>query len=335
MKYGFGYLWLVIIAYFGFILSACSIAETKVGNERKIDGYLYLSGDSTIGDLVKHQVIKDFAYKILPWDNKDYDMDMKMSEIDNLLPYHTHVDTGSVIAPLNYMIDEMNTGNVVFYDFYSEEEKQNDSSKENTGLFFFRGEENAPFAVINAGGGFSYVGSLHEGFPYALEISKQGYNAFVLKYRTGSGQSATEDLAAAISYIFENAEDFGVSKECYSVWGSSAGARMASNIGTYGVEEFGGDNVPNPTTVVTAYTGHTDYSENDPPTFAVVGENDGIANPDTMENRIHALSAAGIDTEFHEYPGLEHGFGLGVGTSAEGWIADAVAFWKKQIVLGN
>lgn len=26
-----------------------------------------------------------------------------------------------------------------------------------------------------------------------------------------------------------------------------------------------------------------------------------------------------------------HGFGLGLGTSAEGWIADAVRFWAKQI----
>ena len=35
------------------------------------------------------------------------------------------------------------------------------------------------------GGGFSYVASLHEGFPYAVEISNRGYNAFVLKYRAG------------------------------------------------------------------------------------------------------------------------------------------------------
>lgn len=175
------------------------------------------------------------------------------------------------------------------------------------------------------------MGSLNEGFPYALELNKQGYNAFVLKYRTGSGQSATEDLAAAITFIFDHAEELGVSTECYSLWGSSAGARMAANIGTYGVEGFGGDEVSNPGMVVMAYTGHTDYSENDPPTFAVVGENDGIANPDTMEKRINALSAAGIDTEFHKYPGLEHGFGLGVGTSAEGWIENSVAFWEKQI----
>ena len=39
-------------------------------------------------------------------------------------------------------------------------------------LFFLRGELGAPFAVIAPGGGFAYVGSVREGFPYAVDISK-------------------------------------------------------------------------------------------------------------------------------------------------------------------
>jgi predicted esterase len=62
-----------------------------------------------------------------------------------------------------------------------------------------------------------------------------------------------------------------------------------------------------------------------------VGENDGIASWRTMERRINALKAARIDTEFHKYPNLGHGFGLGTGTEAEGWLDDAVAFWERQI----
>ena len=50
-----------------------------------------------------------------------------------------------------------------------------------------------------------------------------------------------------------------------------------------------------------------------------------------MENRVAALRKAGTDVEYHKYPGVGHGFGLGVGTSAQGWIADAVRFWAKQI----
>jgi dipeptidyl aminopeptidase/acylaminoacyl peptidase len=50
-----------------------------------------------------------------------------------------------------------------------------------------------------------------------------------------------------------------------------------------------------------------------------------------MERRVNALKTLGIDAEFHAYPNLGHGFGLGIGTSAEGWFDEAVAFWKKHI----
>lgn len=43
-----------------------------------------------------------------------------------------------------------------------------------------------------------------------------------------------------------------------------------------------------------------------------------------------AMAALGIDTEFHVYEGLGHGFGLGTGTAAEGWLEDATAFWERQ-----
>ena len=106
---------------------------------------------------------------------------------------------------------------------------------------------------------------------------------------------------------------------------------MAAYLGTYGTAAFGGDDLPQPGAVVMQYTGHSEYSESDPPTFACVGENDGIANWRTMQRRLEAMSAAGIDTEFHHYSGLGHGFGIGIGTVAEGWVDDAVAFWERQM----
>lgn len=105
---------------------------------------------------------------------------------------------------------------------------------------------------------------------------------------------------------------------------------MAAWLGSYGTAAFGEEELPRAGTVVIQYTGHSDYTENDPPTFACVGENDGIANWHTMERRLQNLSALGIPTEFHHYPGLSHGFGLGTGTAAEGWIDEAVSFWEAQ-----
>ena len=290
----------------------------------------HLSIDSTIQDLLAHPAFAGFGRLILPWDDPKVDVNMRLRDIRTLLPYHTEVNPSDVVFALNRMINDANSGRTIFYDFYTEAQKQADSTKENAGFFFFRGQPGAPFAIVCPGGGFSYVASVHEGFPYAVEISKSGYNVFVLRYRAGLGGAvATQDLAAAISYVFRNAKTLGVGVGSYSLWGSSAGARMAASIGTNGVALYGGDALPRPSVVVMAYTAHSEYSSVDPPTFVVVGEQDGIAPAYVMERRISALRKAGTPVEFYEYKKLGHGFGLGTGTSAEGWIRSAIRFWER------
>jgi acetyl esterase/lipase len=196
---------------------------------------------------------------------------------------------------------------------------------------FFRGEPGAPFAIVCPGGGFSYVGSLHEGFPLALEISKKKYNAFVIRYRIESERSATEDLAAAIAYIFRNAKALGVSTEGYSLWGGSAGARMVDNIALSGVAGYGGGDLPKPAVVVIAYTGQSSYSKDFPPAFITVSANDGIANVAVVDKRVEHLRNAGVEVEYRRYRTAGHGFGLGTGTDAEGWLGHAVRFWEKHL----
>ena len=92
----------------------------------------------------------------------------------------------------------------------------------------------------------------------------------------------------------------------------------------------GRDDIPQARAVIMQYTGYTTVSPYDAPTYACCGTADGIASWHTMQNRLQQLSALGISTEFHAYDGLPHGFGLGTGTVAEGWIDDAVAFWMRQ-----
>jgi dienelactone hydrolase len=100
--------------------------------------------------------------------------------------------------------------------------------------------------------------SLHEGFPLAREISEKGLNAFVIRYRVDE-QKATEDMAAAIAYIFKNADVLGVGTQGYSLWGGSAGARMVGNIALRGVSGFGGGDIRKPSAVFIAYTGQASY----------------------------------------------------------------------------
>ena len=245
-------------------------------------------------DVINDPVFEEYGRLIFPVDQR-IDDDLKLQDVDDILIWYNNVNSDKTVEIANYLKTQAASGEQIFYDIYTEEEKERDPEKEDTGLFFFRGERNAKTAVINAGGGFVYVAAMHDSFPQALELSKKGYNAD------------------------------------YSLWGGSAGARMAAWLGSYGTQTFGEDAYPAPAAVIMQYTGHSDYTENDPPTFACVGESDGIANWRTMERRIEALEALGIPTEFHHYPGLPHGFGLGTGTVAEGWLDEAVAFWETQM----
>ena len=283
--------------------------------------------DTGISDVQNDPAFGDYGRLLFPV-NSGY---MSGDTLESLrLTWYNNIDPDKTVEICNYMRDHAETGDTIFYDIYTEEEKKADSAKRDTGLFFFKGDPGKKFAVVNAGGGFAYVGAMHDSFPHALELSKMGYNAFALIYRPGA-QTACEDLARAIAFIFEHAEELEVDTSDYSLWGGSAGARMAAWLGSYGTESFGEDAYPRPAAVFVNYTGLSEVYGNEPPTYSAVGTNDGIASYRTMERRIHAIQANGTDAEIEVFHGLSHGFGLGTGTVAEGWIDRAVEFWERNM----
>ena len=234
------------------------------------------TADTPVEAVLQDKVFGDYGRLLFPVDTGYWSGDT-LGELQ--LTWYNNIDPEETVEIVNTLWQRAEAGETVFYDIYTEAEKAQDPDKADTGLFFFKGEAGAPFAVCNAGGGFAYVGAMQDSFPHALELSKRGYNAFALIYRPGA---------------------------------------------------FGEEDLPRPAAVVLQYTGHAEYTPEDPPTFACVGESDWIANWRTMERRLQALQDLGIPTEFHHYPGLPHGFGLGTGTVAEGWLDEAVAFWEAQ-----
>lgn len=304
---------------------SCGQNDVKLKGQGNME-QTYFTLNSTVEEVKNNAAFRGFGRLIFPADH-EY---MSGNTLKNLgFMWYNNINPNKTVEIVNYMKSQVDKGNIIFYDIYSDVEKQADKRKQNTGLFFFRGKPGARFAVCNAGGGFAYVGAMHDSFPHALELSKRGYNAFALIYRPGA-QTACEDLSRAISFIFKHARNLRVDTTCYSLWGGSAGARMAAWVGSYGAAAFGGDLLPNAGAVIMQYTGMSEYSKNDAPTYACVGDKDRIADWQTMKRRLESMSALGIPTEFHVYKGLSHGFGLGIGTVAEGWINDAVHFWEKQ-----
>ncbi len=307
-----------------------TLSESTNGNMETQTKQDHLTVNNSVRDVVNHPAFKGFGELLLPWEDNARYYDTRLDRVGSLMPYHGSVNAERSVGALNRMIDDSDAGKTVFYDFYTEQQKRDDQAKKHTGLFFYRGKPGAPFAVVCPGGGFSYVGSLHEGFPLAEEISKKGLNAFVIRYRVNE-QLATEDLAAALGFIFKNAETLGVATQGYSLWGGSAGARMVGNIALGGAAAYGGEDFPKPVSIVIAYTGQSTYSRDLPPTFITVSADDPIANVGVVENRVRNLKNVGVEVEYRRYERAGHGFGLGLGTDAEGWLDHAVEFWKNHL----
>ena len=245
------------------------------------------------------------------------------------LSWYTNICPDDTVEVVNYLWTQASAGKPIFYDIYTEEEKLADPAKRDTGLFLFRGTPGGKVAILNAGGGFRYVGAMHDSFPHGLALSNKGIHAFALIYRPG-GETSCEDLARAIAFIHENATALQADVSGYSLWGGSAGARTAAILGALGTARFGEKSFPKPAAVIMQYTGFADIYGNEPPTYSCAGADDGPGLRRTMRQRTESIRGNGTDAEFEVFEGLSHGFGLGTGTAAEGWIDRAVQFWERQ-----
>ena len=285
------------------------------------------TANTKISDVINDPLFEDYGRLIFPLNPFYYSGDT-LGELS--LTWYNNINPFRTVEIVNYMKDKVSAGQKIFYRIYSDEEIKENPQKAETGLFFFKGKSGAKFAICNAGGGSVFVGAMHDSFPHALELSKKGYNAFALIYRPGT-PTACEDLARAIAFIHDNAKTLEVDVNNYSLWGGSAGARLAAWLGSYGTESFGEKVYPRPAAVIMQYTAFSEITGTEPPTYNCVGTRDGISPYQVMQRRIKALQAQGTKAEIEIFEGLPHGFGLGEGTIAEGWINRAVKFWEKQM----
>ena len=220
-------------------------------------------------------------------------------------------------------------------------------------------DQETPFVLILPGGGYTTaLPTGNEGCGYADRINALGYNAFVLEYSTQMQHPAPlDDVDLAYEIIEQNRDFFGVTMDNYAVCGSSAGGHLA---GTWCTENVGYAhyNRPRPAAAILVYPvisfvnksdGETQnnligndpskeivhalsidehVSSNYPPTYLWVFVEDGLM-PDTelMEKTLENAGVPHIARYFH---GGRHGIGLAEGTEAEGWLDEAIAFWREN-----
>lgn len=229
--------------------------------------------------------------------------------------------------------------------------------------FVLRDGKKHPFAILVPGGGYYMVSSFIEGVPIARKLNEAGISAFIVYYRVkkkASFPAPMDDLALAVKYIFDHAEEYCLETENYSVWGSSAGGHIAALFGTQhlGYAKY---KLSKPGTLVLSYPVitmqkekahmgshdillgkdaskaqedltsvekhiHADYPE----TFIWCSDDDNVVNPDNTRDMVAALEAAGVSVECHIYHGVPHGSGPATATVADGWMQNAIHFWRNK-----
>ena len=224
----------------------------------------------------------------------------------------------------------------------------------------------APFFLLLAGGAYGAVCTLSEALPAAARLNQLGYDCYCLNYTTASPDSMVHglmptplnDIAEGLTNIFSMR-----GKSSYWMIGFSAGGHAGALWGTghLGADHYG---LPNPETLLLAYplisllnlpsgpvrdymlqgmfgTGYNHeaanlYSANlhidgnYPPVFLTKAMDDRTVPPRDTQDMQEALLNAGIPHRFEIVPTGDHGYGLGSGTAAEGWIERAID-WTKEI----
>lgn len=147
--------------------------ESPSEGENRMDDNGEFTLQTKVTDVIKDPVFEDYGRLIFPAD-VSISNNLELQDIEDILMWYNNVNPEKTVEIVNYMKSQAEAGEKTFYDIYTDEEKAEDPAKENTGLFFFRGDPQEKFAVVNAGGGFAYVAAMHDSFPPCFGIIEKG-----------------------------------------------------------------------------------------------------------------------------------------------------------------
>lgn len=221
-----------------------------------------------------------------------------------------------------------------------------------------KGKGNGAAVIVTPGGGFSWLSLGNEGWEVAEALTKQGYVAFVLKYRLNPTPEKLEDFSAwmnrprppapapsnddkpktapappqrnldnqledaeaAYAMIIKRAEEWGVDTKRIGMIGFSAGAGLTMHA------------TLNSKTMKLAFIGPiyggmgpVEVPKNAPPMFNAIASDDFLFRG--QFGVVESWFKAGIPVEFHLYQNGGHGFGLGNPNRTSNMWFDSFIHW--------
>lgn len=78
--------------------------------------------NSSVNDILTQPTFQGFAERLLPWDDKSNEPNLQLNQIEQLMPYYSHISPQVVTTTLNKMLQRAEQGDTIFYEIYSEVE---------------------------------------------------------------------------------------------------------------------------------------------------------------------------------------------------------------------
>lgn len=207
--------------------------------------------------------------------------------------------------------------------------------------------------LICAGGAFQFRSDQMEGTPVARELSRLGYQSFVVDYRLRpyTQEEGALDLARAVRFVRKNANIYGIDEKDIGVMGFSAGGILAGEMvlnyrGNVSPAQLDRAYHPDSLDAVSAdagavgmiysFYGRLSVASTDvekfrrsslPPTYFCYGTRDPFYGQ--FEDCVEALRQAEVQVETDVLQDRPHGYGY-----TQGWIP-AYAQWLERISEAN
>jgi acetyl esterase/lipase len=216
--------------------------------------------------------------------------------------------------------------------------------KQQLDVFRPSNDTQAPFVLLIHGGGWA-GGSKEQYRRTSLPLVEAGFACATVGYRLLPETAWPEiawDVARAVNYLLQQADELGINPERLVTWGSSAGGHLALCYQAWGQKWVADGVVPaaaevigtvaqcpvvefpkpvpdhiNLRQVMNGYP-HAEVSPNhiDPELFRnvmlVQGDEDQTTPPAQAKIFIERLQAAGVRARLEIIPGAEHGFGYDI-----------------------
>ena len=252
----------------------------------------------------------------------------------------------------------------MIYQLYTKNEIKERPKRKLVTLESYIVGENAPTVLVCPGGAYRMVSDFNEGKPFAEELNKRGYNAFVLFYSVGAGNARypypLEDVARALQFIKARAGEFNINADRISLMGSSAGVHLVALFSAQYKKfetEYEGENYAlkpaallltypvitmgelthkeSRTNLLGAFSGKTErdaasveklVTAEYPPAFTWHNRDDKSVDYRNSVMLKEALDKCAVKNEMMLFEKGGHGVGLAKGLEAEGWIDKAIDF---------